>query len=108
LLKDQALKSLIVSPRLNDPQKAKAILRFLRSKIFPELKRAEADFRKKIVSLHLPKDVSLDAPPYFEGAQYRLDIRFRNGKDLREKIGRLSIVEGLERLGEPWEEVGKK
>jgi ParB-like chromosome segregation protein Spo0J len=103
LLNEPSLRGILVNKQLNNPQKAKAILKFLRGRRFPSLVKAEKAFKKKVSSLDLPKSVSIYAPPYFEEPHYRLEVLFRQGKELRETINRLTLTEDLDELGDPWE-----
>jgi hypothetical protein len=103
LLNEPLLKGIVVNKQLNNPQKAKAILKFYRDRRFPSLVKAEKAFKKKVSSLDLPKSASISAPPYFEEPHYRLEVLFREGKELRETINRLSLTEDLDELGDPWE-----
>jgi len=103
LLNEPSLKGIVLNKQWNNPQKAKAILKFLRDRRFPSLVKAEKAFKKKVSSLDLPKSASISAPPYFEEPHYRLEVLFREGKELRETINRLSLAEGLDELGDPWE-----
>ena len=103
LLKEQALENICFNNNLNTPQKAKAVLRLLRTRRFPSLTEVEKTFNKMVSSLNLPKGVRIDPPPFFESPDYRLEVLFREGKELREKIGRLFKMDGMEELGNPWE-----
>jgi ParB family chromosome partitioning protein len=88
---------------LNNPQKAKAVLEFLRTKRFPHLTGAERAFKKKVSRLDLPEGVRIKAPPFFEAPHYRLEVLFKDGKELSEKIERLSKKAGLAGIGDHWE-----
>ncbi len=103
LLNDQPLEKICLDDNLNTPQKAKAVLRLLRTRRFPSLSEAEKTFNKMVSKLDLPKRVRIDPPLFFESPDYRLEILFREGKELREKIGWLFKVDGLEDIGNPWE-----
>lgn len=103
LLNEASLKGILVKKHSNNPQKAKAILRLLRGRRFPSLVKAEKAFKKKVSSLNLPKSASIHAPLYFEEPYYRLEVLFREGKELRETINRLTLTEDLDELGDPWE-----
>jgi len=103
LLNEPSLKRILINKHSNNPQKAKAILRLLRSRRFPSLVKAEKAFKQKVSSLDLPKSASIHAPPYFEEPHYRLEVLFREGKELRETINRLTLTEDLDELGDPWE-----
>ena len=89
---------------INNPQKAKNLLNFLKFRRFPLLTLCEKRFREKSTGLGLPDGVSISHPPFFEDPDYRLEIFFKNGKKLREKIDALGKVNGLESLGDPWKE----
>jgi hypothetical protein len=56
-----------------------------------------------VSTLNLPKGVRVVAPPFFESPDYRLEVVFTNGKELREKIARLLKRDALEEIGNPWE-----
>ncbi len=104
LLKDKPFESVLQKKDMNWPQKAKAILRLLRGMRYPTLVQAEEEFKKNVARLDLPEGIRIIAPPYFESPDYRLEIRFTNGKGLREKIDKLQRKEGIEGLGSPWEQ----
>ena len=61
-------------------------------------------FKKKTAGLGLPDGIRIYHPPFFEDPDYRLEILFKNGQRLREKIHALGKISGLESLGNPWEE----
>ena len=103
LLKDQPLENIRLNDNLNTPQKAKAVLRLLRTRRFPSLTEAEKTFNKMVSKLDLPERVRIDPPLFFESPDYRLEILFKEGKELREKIGRLFKMDGIEEIGNPWE-----
>ncbi|RLC25372.1 MAG: hypothetical protein DRH56_05750 [Deltaproteobacteria bacterium] len=106
LLAHPRLEEISGNPRLNPPQKARAVLRALRERRFPRLSLAERDFRKTILRLGLPRGVRIEAPPFFESPDYRLEVVFREGGDLKETLRRLLQIPGLENLGDPWRSGG--
>jgi len=103
ILKEKTLKNIYSDTRMNNPQKVNALIRVLRSRLFPQLTAAETAFKKMVSGLDLPKGVSIKFPPFFEAADYRMQILFKDGKDLKEKIERLSGTEELAKLHDPWE-----
>jgi len=103
LLTEPGLRAIIENKQLNNPQRAKAILKFIRDRRFPSLVKAEKTFKKKVSCLGLPKSVNIYAPPYFEDPHYRLEVLFREGRELRDTIKRLTLIEGLDELGDSWE-----
>jgi ParB family chromosome partitioning protein len=102
-LKDQPLENICLNDNLNTPQKARAVLRLLRTRRFPSLTEAEKAFDKMVSKLDIPKRVRIDPPLFFESPDYRLEVLFRDGKELREKVGHLFKMDGIEELGNPWE-----
>jgi ParB-like chromosome segregation protein Spo0J len=89
--------------KLNLPQKTKAILGLLRSVRFPLLTRSEESFRRAISGLGLPDGTRIFHPPFFEGTEYRLEIPFKNGRQLRDKINIFNKLDGIEALSDPWQ-----
>jgi ParB-like chromosome segregation protein Spo0J len=102
-LKGLSLEKIYSEKQLNTPQKAKAVFRLLRAKRFPSLTEAETTFKKMVSRLNLPERVRIEPPPFFESPDYRLEILFKEGKELKEKIGYLFEKEEIEKLGNPWE-----
>ena len=102
LLREGQLKRICSDTHLNSPQKAKAILRVLREMRFPTLVDAETAFKEMVSGLNLRDGVKINPPPFFEGPHYRLEVLFKHGKELKEKIEQLSATTGLEDLTDPW------
>jgi hypothetical protein len=88
----------------NRPQKAKMLLSQLRARRNPTIVRAEDHFCKTVSHLNLPEGVRITAPPFFESEYYLMDIRFRQGKDLRETLHRLSQKTELDQFKNPWDD----
>jgi ParB-like chromosome segregation protein Spo0J len=104
LFEEEEILKILNNSKLNNPQKSKVLINLLRSRRFPLLTRSEGLFKDKTKGLGLPDGVSIYYPPFFEDPYYRLEIFFKGGKDLREKIDTLRKVDGLESLGDPWKE----
>lgn len=104
ILNEKSMMKILEDRKLNNPQKARHVLRHLRSRRFPLLTDSEKTFRKNLSRLNLPKGVKIQHPPFFETPHYRLEVLFRNGKELKEKIDYLSEWDGLGKIGNPWEE----
>ena len=103
ILKEPWVEGIFIDNQLNNPQKAKAILKLLRARRFPTLVKAEKLFKKRVSRLGLPEGATISAPPFFEDPHYRLELLFKEGKELREKVNRLSQTVSLEDLRSPWE-----
>jgi ParB-like chromosome segregation protein Spo0J len=89
ILASSRLQSVLEDARLNPPQKAKAFMGALRALRLPTLTEAEQSFRRAVRKLELPSQTRIEAPPAFESPFFRLEIRFRDGPELAEKIHRL-------------------
>ncbi len=89
---------------LNTPQKARSMLNILRTRRFPFLSKNEKEFNKKIKGLGLPDGISISHTPYFEGQDYRLEILFKDGRELKQKVRTLACIEGLNDIKDPWRE----
>jgi ParB-like chromosome segregation protein Spo0J len=96
--------AIVEDEKLNLPQKTKAILALLRSVRFPFLIRSEKSFRKTVSELGLSDQLRISHPPFFEGPGYRLEVNFRNGRQLKHQIKTLNNLEGLDALTDPWQE----
>jgi hypothetical protein len=89
---------------LNTPQKARKMLNLLRIRRFPFLTKNEKEFEKRIKGLRFPVGVSIKHSPFFEEQDFRLEIVFRNGRELKEKIDTLAQKEELNGIKDPWRE----
>ena len=103
LLMDPQLKDIRDSPQMNNPQKARAIIAVLRKRRLPRLVKAETGFKQMLEKLALPSAFQIIPPPFFEGAHYRFEISFENGKDLKEKLQSAENNEKLSAFTNPWE-----
>lgn len=100
-----SIEKICVDQNLNTPQKGRAVLKFLRGRRLPSLTAAESTFKKMVSGLDLPEGVRIKPPRFFEDPHYQLEVSFREGKELKEKIGSISSKEGLKNFGNPWEKI---
>lgn len=103
ILAEKALDDIRSDTHMNRPQRAKAALQHLRTRRHPSLVSAEEEFRKAISDLHLPDGIRISAPPFFEGEHYRLEVHFREGRDLKARLEELIHIRDLSKLKDPWE-----
>ncbi|MFZ0450846.1 MAG: ParB N-terminal domain-containing protein [Desulfatiglandaceae bacterium] len=104
MLEAKPFRDILATPSMNRPQMARTLLALFRSRRFPRLNRAEEVFKKRVAKLQLPPEARIQAPPYFESEIYRMEISFRNGKDLKGVIDHLAKIERLRQFKNPWEE----
>jgi ParB-like chromosome segregation protein Spo0J len=97
------LRGLLGEPGKTPQERAGAMRRQLHRWLFPQLSRAEADFAQALSRLGLsghPR-LSLKPPPAFEGPDFELGVKFRNGAELQnllEEIARLTAQEEFSAL----------
>jgi hypothetical protein len=103
---DERIVAILRNGKMNDPQKVRALEEEFRNWRFPAITEYERSFRRCVSNLDLPSKVRVIPPPFFEGAAYRLEIIFREGKELREKVERLSRTAGLEKISDFWKTAG--
>ena len=103
LLSDSSIREIEVNNRMNGPQKAKAVMKLFRKRRLPSVVKAEKEFNKAVSDLMLPGGVRIMPPPFFEGADYKMEIPFRDGLQLRKVLEKLSAMERLAAIGNPWE-----
>ncbi|MFW6147409.1 MAG: ParB/RepB/Spo0J family partition protein [Thermodesulfobacteriota bacterium] len=99
---DERISTVLTKGTMNGPQKVKAIVRAIRQWRFPKLVASEKSFRQGIRDLRLPPKVRVVPPPYFEGTEYKLEVGFREGKELRKTVAELYRTPGLEEIPRLW------
>ncbi len=104
VLNMKSLQEIDKDPHMNNPQKAHAALRILKTRLFPRLTEAEESFNRTMAALSLPEGVRITAPAGFEGPHYRMELLFSDGKELCRKISALSGIDKLGGLEAPWEQ----
>ena len=102
VINDREVTEILHGSRMSNPQKLKDIVMVLKKRRFPSLMKAENEFRKGISALPLPKGVKISPPPFFEGIDYRVEIVFTKGKELRGKLEKLSHLPGLDKVTDFW------
>jgi len=90
------------NPRLNNPQKAKAVLETLRVRRFPRLAQAQKAIESAVSTVSMPPGASIHYDPYLEDPYYHLEIKFKHGKELRNAIDKLHPLRELEAIPELW------
>ncbi len=102
LLNKSDLTIICENEQMNSPQKVRALIKLLRTRRLPHLVKAEKGFNRMVKNLKLPAGFQITPPPYFEGPNYKLEISFMDGKDLREKLVTLAKKDSLIELEDPW------
>lgn len=80
LLDEHTLREIRDDAQMNNPQKAKSLIKLLRTRRAPRLVNAEKGFRRMVGKLKLPPSTHITPPPFFEGPHYRLEVFFKTEK----------------------------
>lgn len=102
ILEAEAFTAICSDAQRNRPQQAKAMLNKLRTRRNPSIVSAEKQFNTMVSDLNLQDGIQISAPPFFEGENYKLEVFFKEGQDLKTKIEGLNRIGGLAELGHPW------
>ena len=101
ILDDQSVKRMNSDTRMNNPQKGRALIRYLRMRRYPSVSKAEREFEKMVSKLNLGKRIRIDHSPSFEAPYYRLEVLFKDGPSLRGKLENF-MREDIDSLTDPW------
>jgi len=102
LIDEKEIMEVLGNDRMNNPQKVKSVVKILKARRLPSLLEAEKLFKRGLARVSLPLGVRIIPPPFFEGIDYKLEIVFRKGQELREKLAVLSHLSGLEMVTDFW------
>lgn len=102
LFSEKTFLIILENQRLNNPQKAKAVLELLRARRFPRLVQAQQAIERAVSTISMPSETSIHYDPFMEDPFYHLEIKFRSGKGLREVIDKLHPMRELEAIPEQW------
>jgi ParB family chromosome partitioning protein len=102
ILSRRSLIQILGKEGTNNPQKAKSLLAALRTMRNPRLADAETRFEQQVSRIPLPPGARITHPPCFEAPGFTLEISFKDGKTLKERIVQISGLEGIENIRTPW------
>ena len=102
ILSQTPLTQILKKEPTNSPQKAKSLLGALRIMRNPRVADAEHRFQQQLSSIHLPSGTRIIHSPFFEDPCCTLEMTFKDGRGLKEKILRISETEGIENIQMPW------
>jgi hypothetical protein len=101
ILDNQSVKRIKSDTRMNNPQKGRTLIRHFRIRRYPSVSMAEREFKKMVSRLNLGEMVRIDHSSSFEFPYYRLEVLFKDGPSLREKLENL-MGEDINILTDPW------
>lgn len=88
ILSEEAFSSPAADDETPAPQQMKQIREAFLHRRYPRFTEALDRYEQLRRELHLPSRISLSAPPYFEGRDWRLSATFRSREDL-ERVGKI-------------------
>jgi ParB/RepB/Spo0J family partition protein len=100
LLGDQQIGVVLGDEELTRSRKIELIRKILRRKRYPQLTELEAQVEERIKQLHLPPELKLLPPSYFEGDELKVEFGFRDPQELKRMAERLLGISGSPELAE--------
>ena len=100
LLDDREIEAVLGNKEFTRSRKIELIRKILRGKRYPQLTGLEAQVEEKLRQLHLPPELKLSPPPYFEGDELKVEFGFRDPKELKRMADRLLKISDLPELAE--------
>jgi hypothetical protein len=106
LLASEEIREILDDQDAQRPQRIEQLRKILKHMRFPLLTAMEEKFAVYKQSLSLPPQISFYPPPFFEGDQFRMELRFKDVRQLRELVTRLGqITEGKNNGEDPLQEL---
>jgi ParB/RepB/Spo0J family partition protein len=101
------IEKLINDQETPRPQRIEQLRRIVKELRFPRLNEMEQKFADYKRSLSLPPQISFHPPPFFEGEQFKMELRFKDLRELGGLLARLRrISEGAHNAKDPLLELG--
>jgi ParB/RepB/Spo0J family partition protein len=96
------IKKILSDQETPRPQRIEHLRRIVKELRFPRLIAMEQQFAEYKRSLSLPPQISFHPPPFFEGEEFRMELRFKDFGAFRELVTRLhQISEGEHKDQDP-------
>jgi ParB family chromosome partitioning protein len=102
ILSRTPLTKILKKEPTNSPQKTKSLLGVLRTMRNPRVADAEHRFQQQLSCIHLPPGTRIIHSPFFEDPSFVLEMTFKDGRGLKEKLLRISETDGIENIQMPW------
>ena len=95
VLAGEEIRKVLFDQEMSRPQCMERLRRIVKKMRFPRLTAMEEKFAQYKRSLSLPPHITLHPPPFFEGEEFRMELRFKDFATFRELVTRLNqITEG--------------
>ncbi len=90
ILRHPDLQGILSREEMTPSQKTERVKKILLELRYPRLKELERTFDERRKELNLPPDISLFHSPYFEGREWRIELRFETMEQYRRALSSLS------------------
>jgi ParB-like chromosome segregation protein Spo0J len=106
LLAHKDIAKILGDQETQRPQRLEQLRRIVKEMRFPRLNGMEKKFAEYKQSLSLPPQISFHPPAFFEGEEFRMELRFKDFGAFRELVSRLhQISEGEQNAPDPLQEL---
>jgi ParB family chromosome partitioning protein len=106
LLAHKDIAMILSDQETQRPQRIEQLRRIIKEMRFPRLSGMEKKFAEYKRSLSLPPQISFHPPSFFEGEEFRMELRFKDFGSFRELVVRLhQISEGEQNAPDPLQEL---
>jgi ParB/RepB/Spo0J family partition protein len=92
LLAKHDIVAILADVRTPCPQRLEQVRRIIKQMRFPLLTEMEQKFAAYKQSLSLPPQISFHPPPFFEGEEFRMELRFKEFHSFRNLVSRLCRI----------------
>jgi hypothetical protein len=92
ILTREDIGELLADTQTPRPQRMEQLRRIIKQMRFPLLTAIEERFAAYRQSLALPPQISFRPPAFFEGEEFRMELRFKNFKAFRELVAGLNEI----------------
>ena len=83
LLAQDRVREILENDLTPMPQNVQQLRDFLKTERFPALRQAEQGYRQAMKALHLPAQIQIQPPPFFEGKTYQIKLQVETRHQLQ-------------------------
>jgi ParB-like chromosome segregation protein Spo0J len=92
ILTREDIGELLADTQTPRPQRLEQLRRIVKQMRFPLLTAMEERFTAYKQSITLPPQISFQPPPFFEGEEFRMELRFKDFQEFRELVASLCLI----------------
>jgi len=92
LIAEKPLQEILKTTEMDRAVKRQKVRSYLRQRRFPEITKAETEYRKWVKQLQLGKNISLIPPKDFEGNTFSMTLRFNNRQEISDLCKKIEKI----------------